>query len=58
MQQENMRPQRNIEINDKIADEKYQNNKTYDKKSDDRDQMRTINKKNKSKKKKLCNCKI
>ena len=31
LQQENMRPQRNIEINDKIPDEKYQNNKPDDK---------------------------
>ena len=41
-----MRPQRNIEINDKIPDEKYHNNKTDDKKSDERDQIRTIGKKN------------
>ena len=40
-----MRPQRNIEINDKITDEKYQNNEPDDKKSDDRDQIRKINKK-------------
>ena len=40
-----MRPQRNIDINDKILDEKEQNNKTDDKKSDDRDQIRTINEK-------------
>ena len=45
LQQENMRPHRNIETNDKPPDEKYQNNKPYDKKSDDRDQIRTINKK-------------
>ena len=41
-----MRPQRNIEINDKIPDEKYQNNKIDDKKSDERDQISTIGKKN------------
>ena len=40
-----MRPQRNIEINDKIPDGKYQNNKPDDKKYDDRDQIRTFNKK-------------
>ena len=45
MQQENIRPQRNIDINDRIPDEKYQNNKTNDKKSDERDQIRTIGKK-------------
>ena len=31
MQQENMRPQRNIEINEKIPVERYQNNKIDDK---------------------------
>ena len=31
LQQENMRPQRNIEFNDKIPDERYQNNKIDDK---------------------------
>ena len=45
LKQENMRPQRNIEINEKIPDEKYQNNKHDDKDSDDRDQIPTINKK-------------
>ena len=40
-----MRPKRNIEINDKISGESDQNNKPYDKKSDDRDQIETINKK-------------
>ena len=40
-----MRPQRNIEINDKIPDEKYQNNKPNDKKSDGRYHIKTINKK-------------
>ena len=40
-----MRPQRNIQINDNIPDEKYQNNKTDDKKSDERDQIGTIDKK-------------
>ena len=44
-QQENMRPQRNIEINEKITDEKYHNNKTEDKKSDERDQIMTLGKK-------------
>ena len=45
LQQENMRPQKNIDINDKIPDEKYQNNKTDENKSDDRYQIRIINKK-------------
>ena len=31
-----------MEINDKIPNEKYQNNKTYDKKSDERDQIGKI----------------
>ena len=31
LQQENMRPKRNREINDQIIDEKYQHNKTDDK---------------------------
>ena len=42
-----MKHQRNIDINDKILDEKYQNNKPDDKKSDDRDQIKTINKEKK-----------
>ena len=42
MQQDNMRPQRNIDINDKIPDEKYQKNKIDDKKSDERNQIREI----------------
>ena len=50
-----MRPQRNIEIIDKITDEKYQNNKPYDKNSDNRDQISTMNKKKKLKMKKMCN---
>ena len=45
MQQENMRPQRNIEINDRIPDEKYQNNKINDKKYNERDQIGKIDKK-------------
>ena len=36
MQQENMRPQRNIQINDKQTDEKYQKNKIDDKESDEK----------------------
>ena len=40
-----MRPQRNIEFNDKIPDERYQNNKIDDKISDERDQIITIHKK-------------
>ena len=40
-----MRSQRNIDINDKITDEKYQNNKIDDKKSNERDQIWTIGKK-------------
>ena len=42
LQQENMRPQRNIEINDRIPDEKYQNNKIDDKQYDERDQIGKI----------------
>ena len=38
MQQENMRPQRNIDINDKLPDEKYQK-KIDDKKSDEKNQI-------------------
>ena len=45
LQQENMRTQRNIEINGKIPDKKHHNNKMNNKKSDDRDQIRTIGKK-------------
>ena len=45
LQQDNMRPQRNIETNDKIPDEKYQNDKTDDKKYDERDQIRKIDRK-------------
>ena len=40
-----MIPQRNIDINDKITDEKYQNNKIDDKKYDERYQIGTIDKK-------------
>ena len=40
-----MRAQINIDINDKIPDKKYENNKTDDKKSDERDQIRIIGKK-------------
>ena len=40
-----MRPQINIEINDKIPDESGQKNKPDYKNSDDRDQIRRINKK-------------
>ena len=53
-----MRPQRNIEINEKVPDEKYQNNKIDDKKSDERDQIGKIDENKKLKIKKLCNCKI
>ena len=43
MQQENMRPQRNIDINDKLPDEKYQK-KIDDKKSDEKNQISKIDK--------------
>ena len=36
MQQENFRPQRNIDINDNIPDERYQKNKIDDKESDEK----------------------
>ena len=39
MQLENLRPQRNIENNDKQSDEIYQINMIDDKKSDERDQI-------------------
>ena len=39
MQQQNFRPQRNIEINDKQTDEIYHKNMIDDKKSDERDQI-------------------
>ena len=42
MQQENMRPQRNIEINDKLPDERYQKNNIDDKKSDETNQISKI----------------
>ena len=45
LQQENTRPQRNIEINDKIPDEKDHENKIDDQKYDERDQIWTIGKK-------------
>ena len=35
-QQENIKPQRNIEINDKLPDEGYQKNKIDDKESDEK----------------------
>ena len=38
-----MRPQKNIEITHKIPDDKNQNIKPDKRKSDDRDQIRTIN---------------
>ena len=39
MQQENMRPQRNIEISDKLPDERYQKHKIDDKESDEKNQI-------------------
>ena len=45
LQQENMRPQKNIENTDNIPDETYQMNEPDDKNSDKRDQIRKINKK-------------
>ena len=42
MQQENIIPQRNIQINDKRTDERYQKNKIDDKESDERDQISKI----------------
>ena len=42
LQQENVRPQRNIDTNDIIPDEKYQNNKIDDKKYDVRYQIGKI----------------
>ena len=37
-----MRPQRNIEINDKIPDKRYQENKIDDKESDKKNQISRI----------------
>ena len=45
MQQENMRPQRNIEINDKLPDEKYQKKKIDDRKSDENNLIGKIDEK-------------
>ena len=42
MQQENMRPQRNIDINDRISDERYQKNKIDDKESDEKNHISKI----------------
>ena len=39
VQQENLRPQRNIEINDKQTDERYQEIFIDDKESDEKDQI-------------------
>ena len=53
-----MRPQRNIEINDKIPDEKYQNNKPDDKNLMTEIRYRQSIGKTLLKMKKLCNYKI
>ena len=45
MQQENLIPHRNIEINDKLTDERYQKNTIYDKESDERYQISKTDKK-------------
>ena len=42
MQQENMIPQRNIDINDKLPDERYQKNKIYGRQSDEKNQIGKI----------------
>ena len=42
MQKENMRPQRNIDTNDKLTDERYQKNKIEDKESDEKNQISKI----------------
>ena len=42
MKQENMKPQINIEINDKLPDERYQKNKIDDKQSDENNQVSKI----------------
>ena len=44
LQQENMRPQKHIENTDRIPDETYQMNKPDNNNSDERDQIRRINK--------------
>ena len=46
MQQENLRPQRNIYVNDKLTDERYQKNMIDDKESDERDQIIKNNEEN------------
>ena len=45
LQQENMRPQKDIENTDNIPDETYQINEPDDNNYDERDQIRNINKK-------------
>ena len=45
MQQENMIPQRNIEINDKLTDERYHKNKIYNKESGEKNQISKVDKK-------------
>ena len=42
MQQENMRLQRNIEINNKLPDERYQKNRIDDKEYDEKNQINKI----------------
>ena len=42
MQQENMIPQRNIEINDKLTDERYHKNKIYNKESGEKNQISKV----------------
>ena len=46
MQQENMRPQRNIGINDKLPDEKYQKNKIDVKQTDKKTRSVKLTRKN------------
>ena len=45
MQQENMIPQRNIDINDKLTDERYHKNKIYNKESGEKKQISKVDKK-------------
>ena len=58
MRQENIRPQTNIEINDKPPDERYHKNNIDDKESDEKKQINKIDEKKYLRIKKSRNCKI
>ena len=58
MQQENMRPQINIDINDKQNDEIYQKNKIDDKESEEKNQISKIDEEKIIEDKEIMNLKI